>query len=260
MIGLRLPRPSNAALTPLAAVAGTLAVWEFVVRAGIVAPIFFPLPTVIARTVFNMLQSGELPAHVVSTLSRIAFGMLVGGLPAVGLGLAMGWSSRLRSAVDPLIAASHVLPKIALLPLLMIMLGVGELPKLAIAVMGTFFPLLINTMTGARLIHPIHFEVASNYGARPRQVFTKVLLPGSLPLIVSGLRLAFNSTLLLTVAAEMISAQDGLGVMIWRAWETMRTEELYTSLVCIVVIGLAANALLGWLGRRLVPWHIEREL
>ena len=105
----------------------------------------------------------------------------------------MGFSPRVRVAVDPLVAAAHAIPKIAVLPILMILLGLGEAPKIAVVAAAAFFPLLISTMAGVRQISPIHFEVAHGYGASAPRIFWRVLVPGSLPQILSGTRLAFNA-------------------------------------------------------------------
>lgn len=244
---------------PLTLIGAALALWEWGARSGAITPLFFPAPSTIARTTLTMLGDGALVTHTSATLSRLLLGVILGGLPGVVLGLLMGWSSRLRGIVDPFIAAAHAVPKIAILPLIMIFFGVGEPSKVAITMMGAFFPMLISTMAGARLINPIHFEVAANYGASGLQTFTRVLLPGSLPLMLSGLRLALNATLLLTIAVEMISGRSGLGTMIWRAWETMRTEELYTSLLVITSLGIGFNLLLHRLSIHFIPWQAERE-
>ena len=129
---------------------------------------------------------------------------------------------------------------------------------MVVVAVGVFFPMLINTMAGVRQISLIHFEVAQNYGASLFKVFTRVVVPGSLPLVLTGARLALNIALLLTIAVEMVAAQEGLGEMIWFAWETLRTEELYASLIVIAALGISFNFLLQRLRARLVPWQVER--
>jgi NitT/TauT family transport system permease protein len=239
-------------------VAGVLIAWEWSVRSGRLSALFFPAPSTIVLTIVRLLASGELAMHMSATLSRVALGFVLGGAPGLALGLAMGWSRSLRAALDPLVAAVHPLPKIAVLPLIMIIFGIGESSKIVVIAVGTFFPMLINSMAGVRQISPIHFEVAENYGASPFKVLTRVIIPGSLPLVLAGARLALNIALLLAIAVELVSAREGLGEMIWFAWQTLRTEELYASLAVIGGIGIAFNLLLQFLSRRLVPWHPER--
>jgi NitT/TauT family transport system permease protein len=236
-----------------------LVVWELGVRSRVIAAFYFPSPSFIAQTFCKLLSDGILIEHLQATLLRLLAGLLMGSLPGLLLGLAMGWSARLREVVDPFIAAVHPLPKIALLPLVMVIFGVGNTSLVIVAAAGAFFPMLINTMAGVRHINPIYFEVARNYGASRSKVFQRVVVPGSLPAILTGLRLAVNTTLLLTVAAEMVSSRRGLGAMIWLTWNTMRTEEIYVALFIITLLGILFAQLLHHLSTRLVPWHAERS-
>jgi ABC-type nitrate/sulfonate/bicarbonate transport system permease component len=244
---------------PAVIVAVALTVWEWQVRSGGLSALFFPAPSTIARTLIRLLTNGELAVNVGATLSRLLLGFALGGLPALILGMAMGWSRRLRAVVDPFIAAAHPVPKIAVLPLIMIIFGIGESSKVVVVAVAAFFPMLINTMAGVRQISPIYFEVAENYGASLFKVFTRVVVPGSLPLVLTGARLALNVALLITIAVELVAAQEGLGEMIWFAWETLRTEELYASLLVTAALGIGFNLLLQRLVARLVPWQVERE-
>jgi len=197
--------------------------------------------------------------HVSATLSRVGLGVLFGAVPGLGLGFAMGWSPRLRVLLDPIVALLHPIPKLAVLPLVMIIFGLGETSRIVVIAIGVFFPMLINAMAGVRQIPAVHFEVAEAYGGRRRHVFAHVILPGSLPSVLTGTRLAFNIGLLLTVAVELITAQHGLGKLIWLAWQTMRTEDLYAALLVISSLGVGFNVVLEQLRRRLVPWHADRS-
>jgi ABC-type nitrate/sulfonate/bicarbonate transport system permease component len=124
--------------------------------------------------------------------------------------------------------------------------------------LAAFFPMVINTLAGVRSIQPVYFDVARNYGASGLLTLRRVVLPGSLPSIFSGLLLAFNLTLLLTIAVEMISATGGLGWLVWRAWQVMRTEEVYVSLAVIMLLGVGSNGVLRALYWWLAPWQVER--
>ena len=247
------PRPERW-IAPVVLLAA-LGSWEWSVRAGLVSPLFFPAPSVIAVAGTRMFLSGELGRHLGSTLYRVLAGFALGGLSGLVFGLIMGWWPRLRAVMDPLIAAAHPLPKIALLPLIMIFFGIGEISKIVAVAISAFFPMLINAMAGVRQIHPIHYEVARNYGASPVRVLARVVVPGSLPLVLVGARLALNSALLVTIAVELISAQDGLGSAIWLAWETLQTEKLYVGLLVIAILGAGINQLLQMLTQFLTPWQ-----
>jgi len=239
--------------------AGILAVWEALARAGLVSTLFFPAPSTILASIGALLRSGDLPVQVAATLGRLALGFALGSVPALALGLAMGWSRRLNAALDPLVASAHPVPKIAIFPLVMILFGIGETSRVVLIALAAFFPVLINTASSVRQISPIHFEVAANYGASRFKTFTRVLFPGSLPMILTGLRLGINIALLITIALEMVLPNRGLGTMVWRAWETMRPEQIYASLVVIAVLGVGFNLTLRLLERRLVPWQSGRE-
>jgi NitT/TauT family transport system permease protein len=234
---------------------GVLVVWELGVQAGVISGLYFPEPSLIGRTLSKMVANGELIGHIGATLRRVLWGMLLGCVPGLLLGLVMGRSVRVRGLVDPFIAAAHPLPKIALLPLIMVIFGVGETSLIIVAAAGAFFPLLINTMSGVLGIPQLYFEVAHSYCAGRRKVLRRVVLPGSLPAILTGLRLAANVTLLVSVAVEMISARQGLGAMIWMAWNTMRTEEMYVSLLVITGMGVCITLALHALSRWIAPWH-----
>jgi len=255
----RLPGLRREVWQPALVVAVVLGAWETLVRAGEVEALFFPAPTTIVLTLARLAASGQLESDLAATLARLAAGFLLGGGAGLVLGLGMGWSYRLRVVVDPLVAAAHPIPKIAVLPLVMVIFGIGETSKIVVIAVASFFPMLLNAMAGVRQISPIYFEVAQNYRADPLLVLRRVVLPGALPLVLTGARLALNVALLLTIAVEMVAAREGLGAMIWLAWETLRTEQLYAGLVVAAALGFGFNRLLLWLAHRVVPWQVERR-
>lgn len=233
--------------------------WELASRAGWVSSLFFPAPSKIFVTFFRSITTGNLAGHLLSTLTRVFLGLAVGGVPALFLGLGMGWSRHIRTLIDPFVAAIHPVPKIAILPLIMIFFGIGELSQVIVVSLGAFFPMLISTMSGVQQISPTYFEVAESYGAKPARIFSKVVLPGSLPMVMTGTRLALNMAFLIAIATELVIAKKGLGAMIWFAWQTLRTEELYVSLAVISVLGISLNFFLQKLTEHLIPWRQERE-
>lgn len=256
-----IPEPGQASKfrwLPVGLVLLVFLVWEAGSRSKLVPGLYFPAPSLILATAWRLAKNGVLPVHLLATLERIIWGGLIGGIAGLFLGLGMGWSERLRLAVDPVIAALHPLPKIAILPLLMVYFGVGNQSMILVIALSALFPMLISTMAGAAQIHPIHFDVAKNLGASPVKIFQRVIFPGSLPAILTGLRLALNTALLITVAVEMVSSRQGLGSMIWLAWTTMRTEEIFVSLLTITLLGLLINAGITLLSTWLIPWKAVR--
>lgn len=240
---------------PLAVGVSLLAAWEAAVRLGLASPVYFPPPTEIGATLWEALASGELWLHLRSTLLRVIPGLFIGMVPGLLLGVVMGRSKALRQVVDPFVAAVHPIPKIALLPLLMILLGIGEASRIAVVAVAAFFPMLINAMAGVSRISPLYFEVARNYGASRWKQLTRVMLPASLPMVLSGLRLSANVAFLVAVAVEIIAADTGLGALIWFSWEVLRVELLYAVLVVIALFGVTLNVTLGALARQLAPWQ-----
>lgn len=234
-----------------------LATWQGLVAAGILSATFFPPPTTILSSLARMTTDGTLWMALAATLGRALSGLALGGLLGLALGLAMGVSGKVRRFADPFVAALHPLPKIALLPLLFVLFGVGEQSKIVMASLGAFFPMLINAMAGVRQMPDIHFEVARSYGAGKRKTLSRVVFPGSLPAVLTGLRLAFNVSLLLTLATELVSAQRGMGALIWFSWQTFRVEDLYACLVALALVGWGFSVVLEKLNGRLVPWAVN---
>lgn len=235
-----------------------LALWELAARTGIVSPLFLPPPTAIGGVLRDELATGTLQRHLSATLLRVFPGLVIGALPGLLLGLTMGWSRVVRAAADPFVAALHPVPKLALLPLLMLVLGLNEAPRIAVIAIASFFPVALSAMAGVRQISPVHFEVARNYGATPLKMLTRVILPGSLPMVLTGLRLSANLALSLAIAVEIATASTGLGALVWLSWQVLRIELLYATIFVTALFGIAINLLLHWVSRRFVPWLPDR--
>jgi ABC-type nitrate/sulfonate/bicarbonate transport system permease component len=250
----------RAVVWPGLAVAATVAAWEAAARQAWLPPLLLPAPSMIVSALVSLGASGDLFRDAAATISRVLIGLVLGGVPGALAGLAMGWSRRARAVGDPLVAALHPVPKIALLPLIMVLFGIGDASKVVVIAVSAFFPMLIGAMAGVRQISPIHFEVARNCGASPAKVLARVVLPGSLPMLLAGARLALNTALLLAIAVELVLTRNGLGAVIWMAWQTLRVDRLYAALVVIAALGVAFNAILQRLSTTLVPWQEERQV
>jgi NitT/TauT family transport system permease protein len=235
-----------------------LAVIEVLVRTGVRTGLFMPAPSTVAAALGQMIGNGSLAEHLISTLSRIVLGLLGGASVGVLLGLAMGTSTRLRRLVDPVVAALHPIPRLAFFPLLIVIFGVGETSKMAAVSLGAFFPMLLNTVAGVRGMNPVHLELARNFGAGRRQMFVHVLLPGSMPLMLTGLRLSTNVAFHGTIGVEMVGSRTGIGAMLWLSWQTFRIDQLYAILVVIAAIGIGLATLIRWITYRSAPWMVEK--
>lgn len=167
----------------------------------------------------------------------------------------LGTSRRLEAVGNPLIAATYPIPKIALLPLMILWLGIGEAPKVAMIALGVFFPVVINTYAGVRDTEPLMVKAATSLGAGRGQVIAKVLLPSALPMILAGYRLGAGIALLLVVSAEMINATTGIGFLILHSGDLMLTGKLMVGLVLLSLLGLGSTWALRALEAYLVPWR-----
>jgi ABC-type nitrate/sulfonate/bicarbonate transport system permease component len=236
-----------------------LVAWELGARSGLIARLFFPPPSHILATLLEMLASGQLPVDLAYTLFRLTLGFALGAGLGLLFGLWMGWSRTVRTIAGPAVAAIHPLPKLALLPLALIVFGIGEQSKIALIALTAFFPMLLNSMAGVQQIDDLTWEVARHYQAHGRVLVRRVILPGSLPLVFVGAQLALNAALVVTVAVEFLNAERGLGAVIWLAWQTLRTAEMYAVIIVIAGLGLVSNLLLSQLAQRLMPWKSEER-
>lgn len=235
-------------------------VWEVLVRSGVEMGLFLPAPSKIAQALLKLASDGTLARHFAATILRIVTGLLIGGTIGLLLGIAMGTSTRLRQLIDPIVAALHPIPRLAFFPLLIVAFGIGEVSKMAAVALGAFFPMLLNTVAGIRGMNPVHLELALNYGATRRQMFTRILLPGSLPLMLTGLRLSSNIAFHATIGVEMVGSRMGIGSLLWMSWQTFRIDQLYALLVVIAFIGIGLASLIRWITTRSVPWVVDRRM
>jgi NitT/TauT family transport system permease protein len=245
---------------PLARVLGLLGLlllWEALTRTGWVPVLFLPSPLGVLATGLEMLRSGELLAHLATSLQRILLGFGLGALGGVAVGLTVGVFGLAEAIGNPLIAATFPIPKIALLPLLILWLGIGEASKVAVITLGVFFPMAINTYTGVRHADPQLLRAAVSFGAGRWSVIRKVMLPSALPMIFAGLKLGAGTSLLLLVAAEMIAASSGIGFLILNAQNLMETTTLMVGIVLLSLLGLASHWLLNRLERVAIPWKAD---
>jgi ABC-type nitrate/sulfonate/bicarbonate transport system permease component len=231
-----------------------LVVWEVAARLHFIDTRFFPAPSSVIAVMIDMLRSGELITNTLVSLRRLALGTLIGGVPALILGIAMGLNRWVRAAFDPLVSATYPIPKSAILPLALLIFGLGEGSKIFMVAIGVFFPVVINSTTGVLEISRIYIDVGRNYKASRWNTFWTIALPGALPVIMTGFKLGIGIGLILIAIAEMIGAKSGLGYMIWTAWETFSVEQMYVGLFTIAIIGFVLTIALNEIERLIIPW------
>jgi NitT/TauT family transport system permease protein len=235
-----------------------IALWNLIAKGELLGPLWL-LPGKVRAgdwaAALKVIQEG----HLWVSLFRIFSGFLLGAVPGIILGVIMGMNRTLRVALDPVISAIYVLPKIAILPLVMLIFGIGEMSKVVIVGIASFFLVLINTTVGVRDIEPIFFEAGKNYGANRLQMFYHVIIPGALPIIFAGLRLSMGTALIVIIAAEFVAAKYGLGYLIWFSWQTLLTENMFAGLVVVMILGILFTSGLQTIERRLMPWQKDER-
>jgi len=232
-------------------------VWEAIARLGWVPALFLPAPTTVLAEAGRMARSGELWRHLGVSLGRVGLGFGLGAGVGTVIGLLLGSSRTLWAIGNPIIAATYPIPKIALLPLMILWLGIGETPKVVMIGLGVFFPVVINAYAGVRGTDPLMVKAAKSLGAGSWQVIVKVVLPSALPTILAGYRLGAGIALLLVVSAEMINATSGIGFLILHSGDLMLTGKLMVGLATLSLLGLASTWGLRALEAWLAPWKEE---
>ncbi len=236
---------------------GLLIVWQLLLMAGIGDRRFIPAPSDIAVRFWNLAVSGELAWHVGVTLYRVFLGFVLGSVPAVAMGLLMAMFKPVRIFFDPLIATLFPIPKIALMPLLLLAFGFGDASKVALVAIAVFFPVIVNTYVGAANIDKLYWDVAKNYGASQWIMFTRVVFFGALPTIFAGLRIALAVSFVVLVASEFVATKSGIGYLIWNSWELLQVDVMFVGIVTIGILGLITSVLFQEVERWAVPWKAE---
>ena len=223
------------------AVAFVLIMWEVVVVAAHLNPIYLPRPTHILIALLAMFKTGDLLSDLLATLGRIFGGFAISLVIGTLLGIWMATSERVSAIADNFIAALYPLPKVTLIPLLIIWLGTGGPFMLTISALGAIFPIVINTVLGIRQCDPGLILAARDLGATNRQIISMVLLPSAVPSIFAGVRLGIGVSIILVVAAEMVVGKVGLGARLYLAGQVLETEQVFAVLIVLAILGVAVT-------------------
>lgn len=251
----RTARRAIEVVLTLSAPAIILGIWEVLSRTGRINPLFWPPPSSLWGTFTDLVQHGGLLTDVRVSLVRIVGGFLLGAVPGVALGLAMGLFWPVRVFVMPIATAVYAVPKIAILPLVIIALGTGESSKLAIVAISIFFLVVLNTMGGVIAIDPSYRDVARNFGATRLALFGTVAFPGALPAIFTGLRLGLGFSLIVIVGAEFLSAKHGIGQLIWQSYSILAIRKMFVGLIVTGLLGWLLTLSLDLIERLVMPWR-----
>ncbi len=229
--------------------------WELLAQAGWLSPQVLPAPSKVARTAFKLLLSGSLLNDLGVSMLRAAAGFAIGGSIGFALGTLVGFSRIAHALIDRSVQMIRAIPFLALVPLVIVWFGVGEAEKIFLVALGVAFPIYINTTLGIRQVDPKLLELGRVQGLGTWQLIRRIILPGALPSILTGVRYSLATAWLALVVAETIGAQSGLGFLAMDAREFLRTDVIVLTIVIYALIGVLADSIARWLERRLLAWH-----
>ncbi|HLG82361.1 MAG TPA: ABC transporter permease subunit [Bradyrhizobium sp.] len=229
--------------------------WELLARAGWISPQVLPAPSKVVATAIKLTTTDSLLTDLGVSLLRAASGFAIGAGVGFTLGTLVGFSRLAEAAIDRSVQMIRAIPFLAVLPLVIVWLGVGEAEKIFLVALGVTFPIYINTTLGIRQIDPKLIELGRVQGLGRLDLIRRVILPGALPSILTGVRYALATAWLALVVAETIGAQSGIGFLAMDAREFLRTDVIVLTIVIYALIGVAADTIARWLERRLLAWH-----
>jgi NitT/TauT family transport system permease protein len=251
----RISRLAGIAFTRVVAIGVLAAIWEIFPRLGLVDATFLPPLSDVLVAWWDLAVSGQLWSHTSASLGRSAAGFGLAIVIAVPLGLLIGWYRPVANLLNPLLEVFRNTAALAILPVFVLILGLGETSKIAIILYGCTWPILLNTVSGVRTVDPLLIKSARSLGLGPVRLFQKVILPAAVPTIFTGIRLAGAASILILIAAEMVGAKAGLGYLINYAQYNFAVPDMYAGIITISAIGLLVNQLLVATERRFSTWR-----
>jgi len=236
---------------------GMLLLWELICRAGLVNPSLLPPPTQIAPALWKILASGSFLVPLGQTLGMLLIGYTIACVTGVALGLLMGCSDYLYGLLEPLVEVIRPIPKPALIPAMVVLLGIGAGMKITMVALAALFPVLINTLQGVRGVDPVLLATARTLGCSRFATIRKIILPASLPMILTGMRVSLGMGLVLVILAEMLAAESGIGFLILDLQRSFQVRPMYAWIAILAAVGLALNMLFEMVEDRAVPWRAK---
>jgi NitT/TauT family transport system permease protein len=230
-------------------------IWYAIAYSGLINPSLVPKPHAVAARFWELLTRARLPSDMWMSTQRVFLGVALGIVFAVPAGFVLGWYRNVRTFIDPVINFFRALPPIALIPLVIVYFGIGELAKIVILFYASFFAGVIVMYEGIAQISPIYVRVAKTLGATDGEIFRKVIIPLTVPHMLTALRVALGVAWATLVASELIAAQQGLGALIQNASSFFQLDIIYVGIICIGFIALAMDLALRAITRRLVSWQ-----
>ncbi|RBM17709.1 taurine ABC transporter permease [Prauserella sp. PE36] len=248
-------RPTREVVFAVVSPVALLVIWEVLSVTGVIDRRVFSAPSDIARDSWYLLVQGSLLDDTLTTLRRLLLGMALGAIPGVLIGLVMGLSRNVKAVVNPIVAATQALPRIALFPLILLVVGLNENSVIIMVGLGPFFTMLISTMTAVSEVPKIYLKVARSYKMSQLRTSASVVMPAALPVVFGGLRISVGLGLLGVIAVEFLTSQSGLGYMIWHSWQILSLSESMVGLVVAGLMGAALYLIVDWAERISLPYR-----
>jgi NitT/TauT family transport system permease protein len=231
-----------------------LVVWQLAAFRRVVPELFLPGPLDIANAFAAYIARGQIWPDMWVSGQELIYGFALSIVIGLPLGMLMGWYRRLNQALDPFVTFFYSIPRVALTPLLIIWFGIGINSKIAVVFLGAIFAIVINTAAGVRNLDPALIKAARSFGASDAQLFRTVVLPGSVPFILTGLRLGLGHALTGVVVGELVAAQAGVGLMMATAGATFQTSKVFVGLVIFATTGVVMTNILSRIEQRFQSW------
>jgi NitT/TauT family transport system permease protein len=231
------------------------AIWEFVAQFIVRDKLFLVAPSAIVVRFAELWKTGDIQNHMLVSGLEFVLGFLAAAVVGIAFGLLMGTSARSRAALSPWVSAIYATPLVALSPLLILWFGLGLMSKVVVVFAVAVFPILVNTQTGIESVDEGLLETARAFGAKQRQLFTKVLLPGAVPFIVAGLRLGIGRGLVGVVVGELFGARAGVGYLITVSSQIFDMGALFAAALILAIVGVISTEAIRYIERKVAPWR-----
>ncbi len=246
--------PKDLRIVSIISIITFLALWESIVQAGFVQPLFLPAPTMVYSDFIRLYERGEIWLHVSASARRVLVGFALAGAVAVPLGILLGASKFLKAIADPILSILRPLPSMSWIPLSLLWLGITEAQKYSIVFMGSFAPTVLYTIEATRSIDPVLIRAALNLGATRAKLMREVILPGALPPIISGLKVMLGIAWTTVISAELVAADKGLGYLIMDGKEFFRTEQVLLGMALISLTVMIIDVTFRSVEKKIIPW------
>ena len=232
-----------------------IGLWALGVHSGFVDGRFFPSPETVASEAIDLTMSGELWKHVVATSRRVLLGFPIGAIGGVLFGLFLGRIPWARAAFQPSVIAAYTIPKLGLYPLLLLIFGIDDMPKVVLVAVSTFLLVTISAAGAVANIPQNLLDVGRAFHASRRMQFLEVILPSALPEIFTSMRIAIGMAILVVIGTEFVNARDGIGFLIWNSWTLFQPEPMYVGMIVSGFMGVVATGAVGLLEDVAMPWR-----